>query len=200
MSMPDVTYRESSAEFNGGAGLTIHYEWSESAFGPALALVADDGGQQRLCGFGFAAQATRESTFEDFKTRWPEARYCRAPDMPRSWAARVLRAEAVPLLLIGTPFQLCVWRALRDVGPGQLTTYSDIAHKIGAPKAVRAVGTAVGRNPISIAVPCHRVLRKDGHIGGYHWGPALKERLLEHEAAQHNNQPYHSAMKLKRTA
>lgn len=85
------------------------------------------------------------------------------------------------LCLIGTPFQRSVWRALLDVDRGHLTTYSALATRIGSPRAVRAVGSAVGRNPISIIVPCHRVVRLDGALGGYYWGEDIKGRLLTSE-------------------
>jgi AraC family transcriptional regulator of adaptative response/methylated-DNA-[protein]-cysteine methyltransferase len=86
--------------------------------------------------------------------------------------------------LIGGPFQIKVWEALLSIPSGEVTTYGDIASAIGNPKAVRAVGTAVGRNPISWLIPCHRVLRKSGDLGGYHWGTPVKRALLAFEAAQ----------------
>lgn len=85
------------------------------------------------------------------------------------------------LCLVGTPFQRSVWRALLDVKQGSLTTYSALAERIGHPLAVRAVGSAVGRNPISILIPCHRVVRLDGGIGGYYWGEEMKRRILDSE-------------------
>ena len=89
-----------------------------------------------------------------------------------------------PLLLIGAPFQIKVWEALLNVPTGHVTTYSEIARHIGHPKAVRAVGTAVGRNPISWLIPCHRALRKSGALGGYHWGLPVKRALLAWEGAR----------------
>jgi AraC family transcriptional regulator of adaptative response/methylated-DNA-[protein]-cysteine methyltransferase len=85
---------------------------------------------------------------------------------------------------MGAPFQIKVWQALLDIKSGYVTTYSDIAQAIGHPKAVRAVGTAVGRNPIGLLIPCHRALRKDGSLGGYHWGLAVKRAILAHESAR----------------
>ena len=92
----------------------------------------------------------------------------------------------MPLALIGTPLQLKVWEALMAIPSGYVTTYSDIATRIGNPKATRAVGTAVGRNPISWFIPCHRALRKSGELGGYHWGLPVKRSLLAYETAQAN--------------
>jgi AraC family transcriptional regulator of adaptative response/methylated-DNA-[protein]-cysteine methyltransferase len=94
------------------------------------------------------------------------------------------RAPDAPLFLIGAPFQIKVWEALLTIPTGYVTTYSDIARVIGNPKAVRAVGTAVGRNPISWLIPCHRALRKSGGLGGYHWGLPVKRAMLAWEAAE----------------
>lgn len=88
------------------------------------------------------------------------------------------------IALVGTPFQHKVWKALMQIPQGKKVTYQFIAEKVGNPKAVRAVGTAIGRNPISLYVPCHRVIRQDGHMGGYRWGLDIKEKLLHSEAGQ----------------
>jgi AraC family transcriptional regulator of adaptative response/methylated-DNA-[protein]-cysteine methyltransferase len=92
--------------------------------------------------------------------------------------------DKAPLYLIGAPFQLKVWEALLSIPSGHVTSYSDIAQSIGAPRAVRAVGTAVGRNPVSWLIPCHRALRKSGALGGYHWGLPVKRALLAWESAR----------------
>jgi len=88
------------------------------------------------------------------------------------------------LLLSGSPLQIKVWEALLAIPSGHVTTYSDIARLIGNPKATRAVGTAVGRNPVSWLIPCHRALRKSGALGGYHWGLPVKRALLARESAR----------------
>ncbi|MCL4145803.1 UNVERIFIED_CONTAM: hypothetical protein GTU68_056454 [Idotea baltica] len=88
------------------------------------------------------------------------------------------------LHLIGAPFQLKVWEALLQIPSGHVTTYSEIATRIGKPRAVRAVGTAVGRNPVSWLIPCHRALRKSGGLGGYHWGLPVKRAMLAWESAR----------------
>lgn len=91
---------------------------------------------------------------------------------------------SAPLAPIGAPFQIKVWEALLEIPSGHVTTYSALAERIGHPKAVRAVGTAVGRNPISLLIPCHRALRKSGGLGGYHWGLPVKRAMLAREAAR----------------
>ena len=99
-------------------------------------------------------------------------------------AERALAGQGGQLHLIGAPFQIKVWEALLQVPTGHVTTYSEIAGAVGHPKAVRAVGTAVGRNPISFLIPCHRALRKSGELGGYHWGLPVKRAILAWEAAR----------------
>jgi AraC family transcriptional regulator of adaptative response/methylated-DNA-[protein]-cysteine methyltransferase len=94
---------------------------------------------------------------------------------------------AAPLHLIGAPFQIKVWEALLTIPSGHVTTYSEIAGAIGRPRAVRAVGTAVGRNPVSWLIPCHRALRRDGALGGYHWGLPVKRAMLAWEGARRDD-------------
>lgn len=90
-------------------------------------------------------------------------------------------STAIPLCPKGTAFQLQVWGALRDIPFGTTVTYQDIADRLGRPKAVRSVATAIGENPIAVLIPCHRVIRKDGTLGGYHWGENIKQQLLDWE-------------------
>ncbi|MEM1360238.1 MAG: bifunctional helix-turn-helix domain-containing protein/methylated-DNA--[protein]-cysteine S-methyltransferase [Pseudomonadota bacterium] len=167
-----------------GAGLNIAWAWADSPFGPALAMATERG----LCGLAFAADCGKETAMEDLVARWPEARFEENSEMVLPLLNKVL-APAGPdnvtaLHLIGAPFQIKVWEALLAVPEGTVTTYSEIAEAIGHPKAVRAVGTAVGRNPISWLIPCHRALRKSGGLGGYHWGLPVKRALLAREAAR----------------
>jgi AraC family transcriptional regulator, regulatory protein of adaptative response / methylated-DNA-[protein]-cysteine methyltransferase len=129
------------------------------------------------------------AAFEDLTRRWPKALFRADPAMLKPWAMQAFGAQPgqnadTPLFLIGAPFQIKVWEALLRIPSGHVTTYSDIATVIGHPKAVRAVGTAIGRNPISLLIPCHRALRKDGALGGYHWGLTLKRAMLAHESAR----------------
>lgn len=167
----------------GGAGLVIFWGWYDSPFGPALVMGTDKG----ICGLGFAAEAGAEETFEDLRGRWPSARFAEDAERLRPWVERAFGQSDdgdAPLYLIGAPFQIKVWEALLSIPSGHVTTYSEIAQSVGNPRAVRAVGTAVGRNPISWLIPCHRALRKSGGLGGYHWGLPVKRAMLAYESAR----------------
>jgi len=168
-----------------GAGLTIYWGWFESPFGPALVMGTEKG----ICGLALAAETGEDAAMADLHNRWPAADYVEDPMMLRPWVLTAFGAQngaldKAPLYLIGAPFQIKVWEALLRIPSGQVTTYSDIATAIGSPKAVRAVGTAVGRNPVSWLIPCHRALRKSGALGGYHWGLHVKRAMLAFEAAR----------------
>ncbi len=164
----------------GGEGLDIAYGWLDSPFGEALAMATQNG----VCGLAFTAETGREATYRDMASRWPKARFRRDQEVAEAVAGPALRGGRGRLRLIGAPFQVKVWEALLQVPSGYVTTYSDIAAAIGRPKAVRAVGTAVGRNPISWLIPCHRALRKSGALGGYHWGLTVKRAMLAYEGAR----------------
>lgn len=167
----------------GGEGLTIRWGWFDSPFGPAIVMGTDRG----ICGMGFAAEMGVEGAFEDLLRRWPKATFTEDPMALRPWALAAFATDgqgAAPLHLIGAPFQIKVWEALIRIPTGHVTTYSEIAGTIGHPKAVRAVGTAVGRNPVSFLIPCHRALRRDGSLGGYHWGLPVKRAILAWESAR----------------
>jgi AraC family transcriptional regulator of adaptative response/methylated-DNA-[protein]-cysteine methyltransferase len=168
-----------------GMGLTIRWGWFESPFGPALVMGTDKG----LCGIAFSAETGEEAAMQDLLSRWPMATFVEDPTMLRPWVLAAFGAEsaelnAAPLFLIGAPFQIKVWEALLSIPSGHVTTYSEIAEAIGRPRAVRAVGTAVGRNPVSWLIPCHRALRKSGGLGGYHWGLPVKRAMLAYETAR----------------
>ena len=166
----------------GGEGLTIHWGWFDSPFGPALVMGTDKG----ICGIGFASETGEAEAMTDLKGRWPKAAFVEDTERLRPWVGSAfgVNGETTPLHLIGAPFQIKVWEALLAIPSGHVTTYSDIAGAIGHPKAVRAVGTAVGRNPISLLIPCHRALRKSGGLGGYHWGLPVKRAILAYESAR----------------
>lgn len=173
----------SPGEFaRAGEGLKIHWGWSDSPFGPALLMATDRG----ICGIGFAAETGAEATMADLLGRWPKADFVEDPMMLRPLALSAFGASAdpAPVFAIGAPFQIKVWEALLAIPSGHVTTYTDLATAIGNPRAVRAVGTAVGRNPVSWLIPCHRALRKTGELGGYHWGLPIKRALLAWEAAR----------------
>lgn len=173
----------SPGEFaNGATGLRINWGWFDTPFGPALIMGTEKG----ICGIGFAAETGAEATLSDMRSRWPGAVFTQdaAPLTPWVNAAFDTTKGDTRLHLIGAPFQIKVWEALLQIPSGHVTTYSEIAGAIGNPKAARAVGTAVGRNPISWLIPCHRALRKSGGLGGYHWGLPVKRAMLAWESAE----------------
>ncbi len=172
------------AAAQGGAGLSIAWGTFESPFGPVVAA----GTSQGLCGLAFTAELGEQGARFDLKRRWPEATWEERPDALRSWVDNAFaRRGAVPLAVAGGPFDLKVWQALIAIPEGSVATYSHIAEAIGNPKAVRAVGSAVGRNPLAWLIPCHRVLRRDGALGGYHWGLPVKRGLLAWESARRDS-------------
>ena len=165
----------------GGAGLTIRWGWFDSPFGRALAMGTDTG----LCGLAFSAELGEEVAMADMKRRWPQATFVEDAKALHGWTTAALSGQGEAALhMIGAPFQIKVWEALMHIPSGHVTTYSEIASSMGHPKAVRAVGTAVGRNPVSLLIPCHRALRKSGALGGYHWGLPVKRALLAWEGAR----------------
>jgi AraC family transcriptional regulator of adaptative response/methylated-DNA-[protein]-cysteine methyltransferase len=167
-----------------GEGLAIRYGFHPSPFGSALAMVTGRG----LAGLAFADQGNEKSALADMTARWPKARYVEdsaatAPYVGRVFDRGAWRADRpLRVVMIGSDFELRVWETLLKVPMGAATTYSDIAGHIGKPNAARAVGAAVGRNPLSFVVPCHRVLGKDGGLHGYHWGLTRKRAILGWEA------------------
>lgn len=164
-----------------GDGLTIHYGWFDSPFGEALAMGTDRG----LCGLALAGEVGHAAAMADMRARWPKASYVAAPERIAPWVAAAFGGhDTAALHMIGAPFQIKVWEALLAIPSGRVTTYSGIAQAIGAPRASRAVGSAVGRNPVSFLIPCHRVLRKSGGLGGYHWGLPVKRAMLAWESAR----------------
>lgn len=169
-----------------GRGLDIRYGFVASPFGKALLMVTDRG----LCGLAFADPGEEEEALRDMTGRWPEAIYHADEAAVAPYAGRIFdearwRAEEpLRVVLIGTDFQIRVWEQLLEIPLGRLCTYSDIATNIGMPKASRAVGAAVGRNPVSFVVPCHRAIGKSGALTGYHWGLTRKRAMLGWEAAK----------------
>ena len=166
--------------------LVLRYGFHASPFGEAIVVAAPRG----LAGLGFVDNADREAALEDMRRRWPRAQLLaddegtvalarRAFD-PEEWRAdRPLR-----VVMIGSDFEVRVWETLLAIPMGRAATYSDIAQRLGKPKAARAVGAAVGRNPISFVVPCHRVLGRSGALTGYHWGLARKQAIIGWEAGR----------------
>ena len=164
-----------------GAGLTIYEGWFSSPFGEVIAMGTNRG----LCGLGFASEMGRDQARDDLVNRWPLALFEEKPNRLASWVEATFASKGnVDLHVMGAPLQIKVWEALMRIPSGYVTTYSNIAQSIQNPKAVRAVGTAVGRNPVSFIIPCHRVLRKSGELGGYHWGTPVKRAILAFEGAR----------------
>jgi AraC family transcriptional regulator, regulatory protein of adaptative response / methylated-DNA-[protein]-cysteine methyltransferase len=170
----------------GGAGLTMRFGFHPSPFGEAI-LVATERG---LAGLGFVESGDRDAALADMRARWPKAEYVEDAAATEALARRIFdplswRAEQpLQVVMIGTDFEVRVWRTLLRIPLGRATTYSDIASRIGSPSAARAVGAAVGKNPLSFVVPCHRVLGRSGALTGYHWGLTRKQAILGWEAGR----------------
>jgi AraC family transcriptional regulator, regulatory protein of adaptative response / methylated-DNA-[protein]-cysteine methyltransferase len=169
-----------------GAGLTIRYGFHLSPFGVALIMVTDRG----LAGLAFNDAGSERAAFADMSNRWPNATYVEDMSATAPHAARIFdpakwRADQpLRVVMIGTDFQLRVWEALLRIPMGQARSYSSIAAEIGSPSASRAVGAAIGSNPLSFVVPCHRAVGKSGALTGYHWGLTRKRAILGWEAGQ----------------
>lgn len=171
-----------------GEGLEIAYGWAQSPFGDVLILTTARG----ICGLAFELDGGRAATLADMTARWPHARY--VEDAAR--VARLARTifapqhgERLDLVLYGSPFQIKVWEALLRIPAGSLVSYDAVATAVsGSARGSRAVGGAVGDNPISYLIPCHRVIRKSGVISHYHWGRPRKLALIGWEAA-HRDAP-----------
>lgn len=165
----------------GAEGLTIRHGTFDSPFGPVLVMGTGRG----ICGMAFTAETGEAAAMADLTARWPGARVQEGAGALAPMVAAAFGGGApVPLVMIGAPFQIKVWEALLAIPSGHVTTYGEIAAAIGAPRAVRAVGTAVGRNPVSWLIPCHRALRKSGGLGGYHWGLPVKRAMLAWESVR----------------
>lgn len=172
----------------GGEGIAIAYGFHDSPFGIALIMATDKG----LCGLAFGDEGEEHTMLLDMTARWPKADYVEAADRTANIARRIFATaagEEVGLHLLGTPWQIKVWQALLTVPEGRVTTYRDLAARIGKAKSSRAVGAALGRNPISWLIPCHRVLASDGTLHGYHWGLPRKRAMLAFEAARYSLSP-----------
>jgi AraC family transcriptional regulator of adaptative response/methylated-DNA-[protein]-cysteine methyltransferase len=167
----------------GGAGLSIDYGFADCPFGRVLVMATDKG----VCGMAFGDEGEESAMLADMESRWPKAAFTQNAECAAAIAAQVFEGDAkspLGLHLLGTPFQIKVWQALLAIPSGKMVTYKSIAARLGDAKASRAVGTAVGRNPVSWLIPCHRVLGSDGALHGYHWGLVRKRSMLAVEAAR----------------
>jgi AraC family transcriptional regulator of adaptative response/methylated-DNA-[protein]-cysteine methyltransferase len=175
---------------SGLAGVDIGYGYHPSPFGESVIMNTERG----ICALGFVQQGQRQLAFNDLARRFPNARFHDDSVHTAELATQVFAhcdanhtpSTPLKLLLNGTRFQIQVWRALLEIPPGAFTSYEALAARIGNPRAIRAVGTANGANPISYLVPCHRVIRKTGALGGYHWGLGRKLAILGQEARSRN--------------
>jgi AraC family transcriptional regulator of adaptative response/methylated-DNA-[protein]-cysteine methyltransferase len=170
----------------GGAGMELHYGFHPSPFGSAIVISSERG----LAGLAFSDPGEEKPAFEDMARRWPRATLIADQAGTAAMARRIFDAklwnpeQPLRVLLIGTDFEVRVWETLLKIPMGRAVCYSDIATKIERPKASRAVGAAVGKNPISFVVPCHRALGKSGALTGYHWGITRKQAMIGWEAGQ----------------
>jgi AraC family transcriptional regulator of adaptative response/methylated-DNA-[protein]-cysteine methyltransferase len=189
----------SPGEFKaGGAGLQIQYGIHETPFGAALIATT----QRGICNLHFLDYQSEQLAAEILHQQWPTATLHHEPNLAAPLCARIFQICArifqikgddatggnapspLKLRVKGTNFQIQVWRALLDLPLGRLTSYQSIATQLGQPNAARAVGTAIGRNPVGFLIPCHRVLRTSGELGGYRWGLLRKTVMLGWEASQ----------------
>ena len=170
----------------GGAGMTMRYGFHACPFGTALVIATNRG----LAGLAFADSGDEAAALADMRSRWPNAVYVEDVGGTAALAQRIFDTslwrpdQPLRVVLIGTDFEVRVWETLLKIPMGRAVCYSDIAQRIQSPKASRAVGAAVGKNPISFVVPCHRALGKNGTLTGYHWGITRKQAMIGWEAGQ----------------
>ena len=168
---------------NGGKNLFINYSFAESPFGNLIVASTQKG----LCHMAF--EDDEEEALKNLKARFPNSMYHRMLDLIQQNALFIFqndwsRLPEIKLHLKGTDFQLKVWETLLKIPMGQLSTYGNIAQKIGKPNASRAIGTAIGSNPVAYLIPCHRVIQSNGNIGGYMWGNTRKTAIIGWESAK----------------
>lgn len=170
---------------NGGEHLVIHYQFSESIFGKLIVASTAKG----ICHLAFINDETQALSI--LKSNFPRARYHQLKDPMHEQALTIFKSDwqelpSIKLHLKGSPFQLKVWETLLHIPSGKLTTYGTIAQHIKKPNASRAVGTAIGDNPVAYIIPCHRVIQSSGSLGGYHWGLTRKSAMIGLEAVHTN--------------
>jgi len=162
----------------------ISYQFKISSFGETLIMSNEMG----LCGLAFCGHFGKDTVLADMKARWPKASYEKDTIFSdKEFKAILDQTKQVELCLIGSKLQIHVWKALLKIPPGKVTSYTTLAKHIGKPKAVRTVATAIGKNPLCWLIPCHRVLRANGDLGGYHWGLNVKKNMLTYESKINKN-------------
>lgn len=160
-----------------GQGRRISWGGIDSPYGRAVVMATEVG----ICGIGFVAERGEAAVFADLAARWPGAVFEKAEAQIEALAGAAFQGGGAALHLIGAPFRLKVWEALLSIPPGEVISYGALAQSLGQPRAARAVGQAVGANPVALLIPCHRVIRASGAFGGYHWGEGVKADLLAKE-------------------
>lgn len=168
---------------NGGKELSINYSFAESPFGNIIVASTPKG----ICYMAFADD--RNEAFSNLQAQFPNAQYTQVVDLAQQNALFIFKKDwselsGIKLHLKGTPFQLKVWEALLNIPIGGLSTYATIAAAVKQPTASRAVGSAVGDNPVAFLIPCHRVIKSTGEFGQYHWGATRKSAMIGWEAAK----------------
>jgi AraC family transcriptional regulator of adaptative response/methylated-DNA-[protein]-cysteine methyltransferase len=167
-----------------GAGLTIFYGWRSTLLGRALVAATERG----LCGLSFAGEDQGKSQYDDMVARWPEARFLADEQLIDIYAEQIFlhakRENPIPVRLSGTPWQINIWKALLTIPAGSAIAYGALAEELCSSRAARATASAIGRNPVALLIPCHRVIAASGALGGYRWGEPRKRALLALEAAR----------------
>jgi AraC family transcriptional regulator of adaptative response/methylated-DNA-[protein]-cysteine methyltransferase len=170
---------------NGGESLSVNYSYALSPFGNIIVASTNKG----ICHMAFYTE--KEEALQTLNNRFPNAIFHQTIDKLQENAIRIFQCDwgklqQIKLHLTGTPFQLKVWETLLKIPMGNLSTYGTIAKEIDKPKASRAIGTAIGSNPVAFLIPCHRVIQSTGNLGGYMWGNTRKTAIIGWEAAKMN--------------
>ncbi|HHQ4722962.1 bifunctional transcriptional activator/DNA repair enzyme AdaA [Aeromonas veronii] len=169
-----------------GAGLVIDHGVHDTPFGQAFVALTPRG----VCNFSFLDEKAPEVPLAALAHNWPEAELREAPSRTQNVINTMFDGSKAPdrpisLHVSGTNFQISVWRALLQIPPAKVVSYAQVASAVGNPKAARAVGLAVGANPVALMIPCHRVIQQNGKLGGYHWGETRKQAIHAWEAARY---------------
>ncbi len=169
-----------------GAGLVIDHGVHDTPFGQAFVALT----QRGVCNFSFLDDQAPEAPLAALAQRWPAAELREAPSRTQGVIHTMFDGSKTPdrplsLHVSGTNFQISVWRALLQIPPAKVVSYAQVASAVGNPKAARAVGLAVGANPVALMIPCHRVIQQNGKLGGYHWGETRKQAIHAWEAARY---------------
>ncbi len=169
-----------------GAGLVIDHGVHDTPFGQAFVALTPRG----VCNFSFLDDQAPEAPLTALAQRWPAAQLREAPSRTQGVIHNMFDGSKAPdrpisLHVSGTNFQISVWRALLQIPPARVVSYAQVASAVGNPKAARAVGLAVGANPVALMIPCHRVIQQNGKLGGYHWGETRKQAIHAWETARY---------------